>query len=140
MKRNRTLSLLGILAIFTAGAATAQLGELLKGGGIAFVVSKFGPEMNRAINALTHTENETAEYATKVVPIVSVGQGKEVGAAQVMGPNDAVKEVSAVAQLEGKFGPLGMRLRALIPVHTKSFTNIKRITGVGISGLVDIKL
>jgi hypothetical protein len=51
-----------------------------------------------------------------------------------------VKKVQAVAQIEGRFNPLGIRVRALIPVETKSLTNIRRIPGVGISGLIDVKL
>lgn len=140
MIRFRSAVICAVLALVLAGSATAQLGDLLKGGGIAFVVSKFGPEINKVINRLTRTPDATATYATKVVPIISAGNGKQVGAVQVMGPPSAVKKVQAVAQLEGKFNPLGIRVRALIPVATPSITNIRRIPGVGISGLIDVKL
>lgn len=139
MKRNVTLYALALL-IFISGIAAAQLGDILKGGGIALVVSRFGGDINKTINRLTRTPDQTRTYATKVVPIISGGDGVEVGAAQVMGPPSAVKKVQAVAQLEGKFGPLGIRLRALIPVQTKNLTSIRRIPGVGISGLVDVKI
>ena len=43
------------------------------------------------------------DYATKVVPIVSVGTGKYIGAVQVIGPSAQVEKVKAVAQLEGEF-------------------------------------
>jgi len=33
-----------------------------------------------------------------------------------------------------------VRLRALIPISARSASNIKRVPGVGVSALVDIKL
>lgn len=121
-------------------AASAQLGGLLKGGGIAFLVSRFGKDINKGINDLTRTKGVTNTYATKVVPIISAGQGTEVGACQVMGPTSSVAKVSAVAQVEGGLNQLGVRVRILVPVATKNITSIKRIPGVGISGLIDVKL
>lgn len=139
MRRKVTLYGLALL-IFASGIAVAQLGDILKGGGIALLVSQFGKDINKALNRLTKTPDRTSTYSTKVVPIISGGEGTEVGAVQVMGPPAAVNKVQAVAQLEGKFSPLGMRIRALIPVEAKSITNIRRIPGVGISGLIDVKL
>lgn len=137
----RKLALVSAAALlFVGGIATAQLGSILKGGGVAFLVSKFGPDINKAINGVTNTKTETSTYMTKVVPIISVGSGAEVGACQVMGPPSAVRKVQVVGQVETKFGPLGIRLRGLVPVATKSVTNIRRVPGVGISGLVDVKL
>ncbi len=139
-KVSRAGVILGLL-LFTSGAVSADiLSSLLKGGGIAFLISRFGGQINSAINKVTHTPNNTSQFATKVVPIISVGDGREVGAVQIMGPNSAVKKVQAVAQIESKFSPLGMRFRGLIPVATKHITSIKRIPGVGISGLLDFKI
>lgn len=139
MKRKVMLYALALL-IFVSGIAAAQLGDILKGGGIALLVSRFGGDINKTINRLTKTPDQTRTYATKVVPIISGGDGTEVGAVQVMGPPSAVKRVQAVAQLEGRFGPLGLRVRALIPVQAKDLTNIRRIPGVGISGLIDVRI
>ncbi len=133
------LAVLG-LSIVLGGVAVAQLGDLLKAGGVAFAVDKFGPDINKALNKLTKTPEDNTEFATKVVPIISGGGGKQVGACQVMGPIDAVEKVKAVAQIEAKFGPLGIRIRALIPIAAKSISDIRRVPGVGISGLVDIKI
>ena len=140
MRRWRVAAAAALAAVVLAGAASAQLGSLLKGAGIGLIVSQFGGQINKALNGLTRTPNETMDYKTKVVPIVSVGSGKEVGACQVMGPADAVDSVRLVGQLEGKFDPVGLRIKALIPMEAKSFTNIKRVPGVGISGLIDIKI
>lgn len=125
---------------FTAGA---QLDKILKGGGIAFLITKFGPDINKFVNRLTKTNTEDKEFDTKVVPILSGGTGTYAGAVQVAGPRDSVKSVVAVAQVEGKFAPLGMRVRALIPISdkdVKDVTKLKRVAGVGVSGLLDVKL
>lgn len=139
MRRKITL-IAAALLIFMSGIATAQLGQILKGGGVAFLVSKFGKDINSGLNKLTRTKDKTSTYATKVVPIISAGDGTEVGAVQVMGPPSAVNQVNAVAQVEGNFRALGIRIRAMVPVRTRNITNIKRIPGVGISGLIDVKL
>ncbi|HZO89898.1 MAG TPA: hypothetical protein VFB38_16330 [Chthonomonadaceae bacterium] len=140
MSRRKTVWLVSLLLLVMTVAASAQIGKILKGGGIAYAISQFGPEINRFINGLTKTSNASPTYETKVVPVLSAGTGAYVGGVQVMGPRSAVDKVQAVVQLEGKFNPLGMRVRALVPVATKSVTNIRRIPGVGISGLLDFKL
>ncbi len=131
-----TLALLTVLGI----AVSAQLDTLIKGAGIAFLISKFGPDINKAINSVTKTPNDDPTFATKVVPVISVGDGKEAGAVQIMGPRAAVAKVQAVAQFETKFKPLGMRLRGLVPIESKDIKNIRRVPGVGISGLLDVKI
>lgn len=140
--RRRKRILLGMLALLllSGAVATAQLGDLIKGGGIGLLVSQFGKEINSTLNRLTKTPDRTETYATKVVPVLSVGDGKEVGAVQIMGPPNAVDKVKAVAQVEGKFGMLKMRVRAMIPIEGKNVSNLKRVPGVGISGLLDVKL
>ena len=130
------------LLLLTAFSAVcgAQFGSLLKGGGIAFLVSHFGGEINKAINSVTKTPNDSPDFSTKVVPVISVGDGKEAGAVQVMGPRDAVAKVQAVAQFETQFKPAGIRLRGLVPIDSKNIKEIHRIPGVGISGLLDVKI
>lgn len=119
----------------------AQLDKLLKGGGIAVAVDKFGPEINKGINRLTGDKNLSHQQATKVVPILSVGQGEAVGAVQVAGPKKQVDQVKAVLQVEGKVDFIGgIRLRALVPISARSVSNVKRVPGVGVSAIVDIRL
>ena len=131
--------MLGLLTVLTIGVS-AQFGSILKGAGIAFLVSKFGPEINKVINGVTKTANDDPTFATKVVPILSVGDGKEAGAVQIMGPRAAVGRVQAVAQFEANFKPLNMRLRGLVPMDSKDIKNVHRVPGVGISGLLDVKI
>ena len=94
-------SLLG----FAGGTAVQafNLGSILKVGGISVLVSKYGDSINDFLNKLLMKNGVGTDYATKVVPIVSVGTGKYIGAVQVIGPSAQVEKVKAVAQLEGEF-------------------------------------
>ncbi len=140
--RNRWMVVaLGLLLGLGGLLSHAQLVEkLLKAGGIAFVVDRLGPEMDRAVNRLTNTKPNRS-FATKVVPIISVGTGASVGAAQVMGKPDLVKRVQAVAQIESNFAGRQVRIRALVPISTRNpGKRLERVEGVGLSGLLDIRL
>jgi hypothetical protein len=137
----RTVSITAVLSGILCTVGYAQLGSVLKGGAIALVVDRFGPQIDRAINTLTGNRNLSLGQATKVVPILSVGSGSYLGAVQVAGPSDKLDTVKAVAQLEGRVNVIGgVRLRALIPIAARSVSNLKRVPGVGVSALVDIKL
>jgi hypothetical protein len=131
---------LAILSLAVVGAA--QLGSVVKGGAIGLAVSKFGPQINDALNTLMGQHNARISQVTKVVPILSIGDSGYIGAVQVTGPKAAVQKVQAVAQLEGRFRAIGgVRLRALVPISTKTpHKGIDRIEGVGISAIVDFKL
>lgn len=131
---------LGVLLTLGCVAGYTQLDKILKAGGIALVVDRFGGDMDRAINRLTNTKPDK-NFATKVVPIISAGNGAYIGAAQVMGKPEVVRQVQAVAQIEGDFLGRDVRLRALIPISTKNpQRSINRVEGVGVSGIIDIRL
>jgi len=144
MSHRRIVPTILVTAVLSGGLvalAYAQLGSVLKGGAVALAVDHFGPQINRGINALTGNKNVSAEQATKVVPILSIGNGSYLGAVQVNGPQEELDKVKAVAQLEGKVNVIGgIRLRALIPIAARSVSNLHRVPGVGVSALVDIKL
>lgn len=76
------------------------LGGVVKVGGIGFLVDKYGESINSAINSVMMKEGAGTNYATKVVPIVSIGNSGYIGAAQVIGDADQVAKVEAVGQLE----------------------------------------
>ena len=84
-------SLLG----FAGGTAVQafNLGSILKVGGISVLVSKYGDSINDFLNKLLMKNGVGTDYATKVVPIVSVGTGKYIGAVQVIGPSAQVEKV-----------------------------------------------
>lgn len=142
------IAVIGVLAL-TVSADFLGLGGLVGGlvekgvkiVGMDVLVRTQGKHINEAINKLSH-HKDTWESTTKVVPILSVGLGARsaVGAAQIIGPKDRVEQVVAVAQPElGIFGDQ-VRIRALIPVSSKNFTHIKKVEGVGVSGIADLKL
>ncbi|MBM3496141.1 MAG: hypothetical protein FJX72_17750 [Armatimonadetes bacterium] len=138
----RRATALAAASLVIGGVAGAQLGSVLKGGAVAVAVSKYGKQINDAINQLTGQKNVGNRQATKVVPILSIGDGGHVGAVQVAGPERLLNRVEAVAQLEGRFKAIGgVRLRALVPISTKTpHKGLNRVEGVGVSAIVDLKL
>jgi len=131
------LALVATLApLAPAGADT--VGKILKGGAIGVLVSQLGPQINHAINVATGTRSTNVEY-TKVVPVISAGQGTYVGAVQVMGTKSRVDRVKAVAQVEGQ--AKSVRFRALVPVDTLNPGKTpSRVRGVGVTGLIDVNI
>lgn len=131
-----------IIAAATLGLATigaTQVGQILKVLGIGAVVQKFGPDINKGMNKLA-SHADTATSWTKVVPILSVGSRRAIGAAQVMGPRSKVESVKAVAQLDQDLFGREVKIRAMIPIDSEGVSNIHRVEDVGVSGIVDFKV
>lgn len=135
-----------VVAAYMLGAGTRalpaqafDLGSILKMGGISYLVSRFGSEINTFINKLTLQKGLDTQYATKVVPILSLGSGSYIGAVQVVGPKAQVDKVKAVGQLEGSFVKVA-RVKAMIPIDATSISNINRVEGVGVGAIVDFKI
>ncbi len=142
MKFNRklALSLAAVLCLSAVGAP--QIKQIIKILGVGAAVKQFGPDINKAINKLSKHE-DTLTMTTKVVPILSIGLGKSsaIGAAQVMGPKSQVDKVQAVAQPEADLFGREVRIRALIPVESKDvLKDIRKVDGVGVSGIVDLRI
>jgi len=145
MLRNKVLLVAaGALALTAIGATQFKgtIGMLIKTVGIGAAVKQFGPEINRSINKLAdHTDTTTR--ATKVVPILSasINGRKGIGAAQVMGPKSLVDKVQAVAQLDQDILGGEVKIRVMIPVESQDVVkSIRKVDGVGVSGIVDLKL
>ncbi len=138
-------TLLLAAAILVSLTAVVSYGSLIrdvaKVGGVAFVVDRFGSQINKFVNTLTANKNVGTLQATKVVPILSLGGGSYIGAAQVMGTKANVAKCKAVVQIEGNamFGR-NIRAKALVPVGSKTTSKIKRIYGVGISAIIDVRI
>lgn len=141
---------LGLVAAIVAAALVASLavttqagllGDVVKVGGIAIVVDKFGPQINDFVNKVTANKNLATTEATAVVPIISLGGGSYIGAVQVIGTKANVEKTKAVVQLEANatFGK-NIRVKALVPVGSKTTSNIKRIYGVGVSAIIDLRI
>ena len=106
-------------------------------------MKQFQRPLNDGINKLTGSAGPASDEATKVVPIVSIGQGGYVGAAQVSGPHEQVSRVQALGQVEGSVLGDRFRLKALIPIDTdkpQDLKSIRRIKGVGVSAIVDVRV
>jgi len=136
-----------VLAICLCGLAATALAtdafmDLVKVIGVAAAVNSFSGQLNSSINKLDQ-HKDTQNNWTKVVPIISGGinSRKAIGAAQVMGPRSQVEKVKAVAQIEQDLFGKEVKIRAMIPIESKDIVrDIKRVEGVGISGIVDLKL
>lgn len=142
MKLNKRFALIlaGTLALTAIGAT--QIRQVIKIVGVAAAVKQFGPDINKAINKLSG-HKDSAQKMTKVVPILVVGLGKNnaIGAAQVTGTRTVIDQVEAVASPEAKLFGNEIRVRALIPVSSKDVdSGLKTVDGVGVTGIVDLKL
>ena len=103
MRKFKRKGLALALALFLAlggGAWAAGLGDLIGVVGGGFLVSTIAGPINDFINTITLNRGAKVEGHTKVVPIVSIGSGTHIGAAQVAGPRgDAINGTKAVAQI-----------------------------------------
>jgi hypothetical protein len=128
--------------LFAGNASAGLFDTVLKTGGAVVIADKFGSQIDKGINQLTGQKHlDEADAKTKVVPVLSIGSGGYVGVVQVSGPPEAVDQTKAVAQIEIRIPIIGgIRTRALIPINARSTSNIKRVNGVGVSALVDVKI
>ena len=143
IQRRRAWLATGLVAVLLT-ASYGQVREIIKVIGVGAAVRQFGPEINRAFNNLTGHSDTNARFS-KVVPIISVGLNSRdaIGAAQVMGTRTQVQKVQAVASPEADLFGREIKIRALIPVDSIDITNprdINGVPGVGVTGIVDLKL
>lgn len=131
-----------VLVLSLSGVAYAvNLGDLIGVVGGGFLVSQIAGPLNDFINKITFNKGAKVEGHTKVVPIVSLGSGTRIGAAQVAGPRgEAIEKTKAVAQLEVTFRDR-LRVKILIPVDSENpIKQFRRVQGVGVSAIIDFKL
>ena len=147
MRKERICILLLIVCIVTFVALPVadaiNLGSIFKVAGIGVLVDQFGAQLNSFINTLMAQHNATPEFATKVVPILTVGvlgNGGYIGAAQVIGPKHLVNRVQAVVQVESGFNGNMFRVKGLIPIDNKVPVNFNRVQGVGVSAIIDVRI
>ena len=130
----------GVFAGVSGSGLGSILGGIVKVGGIGFLVDKYGESLNSAINSVMMKEGAGTNYATKVVPIVSIGNRGYIGAAQVIGDADQVEKVEAVGQLEISWNNKLFRIKGLIPMDSKNPTSFNRVQGVGVSAVIDVRV
>ena len=150
MKKRKRLVVLLLCASALGGATIARamsipsgIADVVKVLGIGFAVKTFGPQINSAINTVLMQNHVERHGGTKVVPILSVGQGLYIGAAQVTGPEEEVAQIQAVIQGEVAVGSDKLRLKGLVPVDSinpfKSLPKPKFV-GVGVTALIDFNV
>ncbi|MGI6442613.1 MAG: hypothetical protein GXZ13_05455 [Synergistaceae bacterium] len=139
-----TFLIIAILFVSAPLASAIDLGSILKDAAITIVggtaVKALAPQLDEFINTITFNKGVKFDGFTKVVPILSIGSGTRIGAAQV-GANtkDALDRTKAVAQLEGEFQKI--RAQALIPIDKEiPISQFKRVKGVGVTAIIDVKL
>lgn len=134
--------LVATLALGTWGTTRAlDLGDVIKVGGIGWAVKTYGKQINSFLNTTLAQKNARVVDNTKVVPIVSLGNGGHIGAAQVMGPASELDKVKAVGQGELNIGGQEFRINGLFPINTTNpLKGVKRIQGVGVSAIIDFRI
>jgi len=139
--RTRLAALLVALSLLFGGAALAvDLTDIIGAVGGGFLVSAIAGPMNDFINTITFNRNIGVTESTKVVPILSVGTGTAIGAAQVSGPESAVRRTKAVGQIEAEYQGR-LRVRILVPMDSSNpLQGIRRVQGVGVSAIIDYRL
>ena len=147
MKIKKLVVITLIVAVLAFGAVPAAqaigLGDILKVGGIGFLVDRFAPQLNSFINTLMMQHNAAPEFATKVVPILTVGvlgNSGYIGAAQVMGPQNLIDKVQAVVQVGSSLHGNMFRVKGMIPIDIKIPVNFTRVSGVGVSAIIDVRI
>jgi hypothetical protein len=129
---------LTLVSLTTARAIS--LGQILKVGGIAFLVDKYDRPINDFINKNLGERQAAAQGATKVVPILSLGSGGYVGAAQVVGVPSAVQATKFVIQVESRIVG-SLRGTLLVPTGKKpEGGSVDRMKGVGVSAIVEFEI
>lgn len=137
-------AVLGGTLVGSFSPVRAQLGGLFRGAITIGLVDKLAGPINSFVNTITGSKPDGVQEENKVVPILSIGQGTYAGAVQVTGPKNLVDQVKAVGELTAK-KRIGtdVQVRALIPISTRSVTNLgslSRVKGVGVSAIIDLKL
>jgi hypothetical protein len=130
---------LALLAVSAGAVLGIGLTDIVKVGGIAYLVDRYDSEIDTFITSALGEREAAAQGATKVVPIISLGGGGYIGAAQVVGNPEQVKRVKVVVQVEGKFGSFGAKV--LIPTTTSTPSGTPdRVKGVGVSAVVEFQI
>ena len=122
------------------------LAAIIKTLGVGAAVRAFAPALNSFINTLLQNKGAAVQAQTKVVPILSITIGISspgsayVGAAQVSGPPTALQRVEAVAVIEADYQG-AFRIKALVPVdNLKPWEAFRRVPGVGVSAILDLRI
>ena len=114
--------------------------KVLRGAAIGFAITKVAKPLDSFINTVTFKHGMKSSMATKVVPILSVGEKGYIGGAQVSGPRSLVQKVEAVFQYEKNFSNNNYGTKVLVPSASLNPLKLKRVAKVGVSAIIDVAL
>lgn len=115
-------------------------GQVIKGLAVAYAVRQSSKQLNSFINTVTLRNHVPQHLATKVVPILSVGERGYIGGAQVAGPKEWVDKVQVVWQYEQGWQRGEYRVKALVPSASLNPLQLKRVERVGLAAVIDVSL
>ncbi|HOO56624.1 MAG TPA: hypothetical protein PLN69_07360 [bacterium] len=155
MNRKMKIAVVSLLACFVIGIWAGPIrgsklsdlfdtdktvGKVLTGAALVVLTNALSNQLNDFINTVTLNKGVPTEADTKVVPIIAVGSGTRVGAAQVTGPKELVGKVKIVVQIETKFTAKNLDVEVFVPSDSINPLDFNRVEGVGISALIDLRL
>ena len=115
--------------------------NVVKTVGIGVIVHQMAGALNDFVNTLMLTKGALNRDTTKVVPIVTIGQGIEAGAAQVSGPKDLVDKVKNVVSISTTFDKdKRSQVQGFVPNSSSNPLELYRVYGVGITAIIDYRL
>lgn len=114
-----------------------RAGDLIKAGTVAVAVNAAAKPLNDFVNAITL--NRSA-LATKVVPMATFGEKAYVGAGQLSGSTATLGQAKTLWQYEDLFDRGRFRVKILIPTNGVNPKGLRRISGVGLSALIDTSI
>ncbi|MDH7481433.1 MAG: hypothetical protein QHH26_05565 [Armatimonadota bacterium] len=114
--------------------------KIFRAAAIGLAVDAAAPQLDKFIRTVTFNNGVPVGTATKVVPILSVGEKGYVGAAQIAGPDSYVKSTKAVWLYEDNFSNNEFRLKVYVPTSSLNPLELKRTQKVGISAIIDVSL
>lgn len=117
-----------------------DVGDVIKGAAVLALTAALADEIDGFINTITLNTGVPDSADTKVVPIIALGSGARVGAAQVSGPKDLVNKTEVVIQIETKFGKKNLDIEAFVPSDSTNPLKFNRVEGVGVSALIDMRV
>jgi hypothetical protein len=112
-------------------------GDIVKAGAVAVGVNAAARQINDFVNAITF--NRSAQ-STKVVPMATFGEKAFVGAAQLSGSSTTLPTAKTLWQYEDLFDRGRFRVKILIPTNGIDPRNLRRVSGVGLTALIDTSI
>jgi hypothetical protein len=141
VRPGKLLATIILIAVTAIPAFTASLGtKVLKGAAIGYAVKQTAKPLDKFINTITFNHGVRTKLATKVVPILSVGEKGYIGGAQVSGPQAKVDRVKAVFQYEKNFSNNNYRAKILLPSASLNPLKLERVDKVGVTAVIDVAL